>query len=114
MRVTVTLADAQRIAVPWSEHFDRPIGDLFAMQDEVATAIASAIEPEIGRAETERARSKPAEDLSAWECCHRAMWHCFHFTAAQTLRKDTTPWASFGFTPVSTCRRCPTWLRPNG
>jgi TolB-like protein/DNA-binding SARP family transcriptional activator len=84
VRITVTLADSLRNTVLWSEHFDRPLGDLFSVQDDVSTAIASAIEPEIARAEVERARSKAPEDLSAWECYHRAMWHCFHFTAQHT------------------------------
>lgn len=84
VRVTVTLADALRNTVLWSEHYDRPIADLFSVQDDVSTAIASAIEPEIGRAEAERARLKAPEDLSAWECYHRALWHCFRFTAQHT------------------------------
>ena len=84
VRVTVTLADALRNDILWSEHFDRALGDLFSLQDEVSSAIASAIEPEIVRAETERARLKAPEDLSAWECYHLAMWHCFRFTASHT------------------------------
>jgi len=84
VRVTATLADALHNTVLWSEHFDRPIGDLFSVQDDVSTAIASAIEPEIERAEAERAKLKAPEDLSAWECYHRAMWHCFRFTAQHT------------------------------
>jgi TolB-like protein len=84
VRVTVTLADAQRNAVVWSEHFDRAWGDLFSIQDDVSLAIASAIEPEIARAEAERAGLKAPEDLTAWECYHRAMWHCYHFTAFHT------------------------------
>lgn len=84
IRVNVTLADAQRSEVHWCEHFDRPIGDLFEVQDDLSTAIASAIEPEINRVEGERARLKSSEDLSAWECYHRALWHCFRFTAFHT------------------------------
>jgi TolB-like protein/DNA-binding SARP family transcriptional activator len=84
VRITVTLADSLRNTVIWNEHFDRPLGDLFLVQDDLSTAIASAIEPEIERAEVERARSKAPEDLTAWECYHRAMWHCFHFTAPHT------------------------------
>src|SRR5690606_14785073 len=80
----VTLADAVRNEVLWCEHFDRPIDDLFSVQDDVSAAIASGIEPEIARAEGERARLKSSEDLSAWECYHRAIWHCFRFTAPHT------------------------------
>lgn len=89
VRITVTLADALRNDVLWSEHFDRALGDLFSVQDDVSAAIASAIEPEIERAETERARIKAPEDLSAWECYHLAMWHCFHFTASHTEQAHT-------------------------
>lgn len=84
MRVNVTLSDAQANDVLWCEHFDLPIGDLFAVQDDVSAAIAAAIEPEITRSERERARLKSPEDLTAWECYHRAMWHCFRFTAHHT------------------------------
>ncbi|MEP7140202.1 MAG: hypothetical protein ABI745_11285 [Caldimonas sp.] len=84
VRVTATLADAQRNEVLWSDHFDRPLGDLFALQDDLASMIAAAIEPELERAESARARLKAPEDLNAWECYHRAMWHCFRFTAAHT------------------------------
>ena len=84
VRITVTLADALASAVLWTERFDRPLDDLFSVQDDVSAAIASAIEPEIERAEAERSRLKPPEDLSAWECYHRAMWHCFRFTAPHT------------------------------
>ncbi len=84
VRINVTLADAVRNDVLWCEHFDRSIDDLFSVQDDVSSAIASAIEPAIARAEGERARLKSSEDLSAWECYHRAMWHCFRFTAAHT------------------------------
>ncbi|MEO6408262.1 MAG: hypothetical protein ABIO45_05860 [Burkholderiaceae bacterium] len=84
VRITVTLADALQNNVVWCEHFDRPLGDLFSVQDDVSAAIASAIEPEIARAEADRARLKSSEDLTAWECYHRAMWHCFRFTASHT------------------------------
>ncbi|MEO8545396.1 MAG: hypothetical protein ABI434_17565, partial [Burkholderiaceae bacterium] len=86
VRINVTLADALRNDVLWCEHFDRSIDDLFAVQDDVSAAIASAIEPEIARAEGARAWLKSSEDLSAWECYHRAMWHCFRFTALHTER----------------------------
>lgn len=86
VRITATLVDAEHGAVLWSEHFDRALDDLFCVQDDVAMAIAATIEPRIARAEIERARTKAPEDLSAWECYHRAIWHCLHFTAEQTER----------------------------
>jgi TolB-like protein/DNA-binding SARP family transcriptional activator len=81
LRVTVSLIEAERGAQLWSEHFDRPLGDLFEVQDSMANAIVSALEPQIDQAEMDRARLLPTENLNAWECYHRAMWHGFRFTA---------------------------------
>ena len=43
----------------WAEHYDRPLADVFALQDEVASIIASTL---LGRVELEVAqKSAPAE-----------------------------------------------------
>ncbi len=81
IRVTVNLIEADQGAELWSDRVDRPIGDLFEVQDDLANRIASALEPQIDQAEMERARLLPTENLDAWECFHRAMWHSFRFTA---------------------------------
>jgi hypothetical protein len=45
-------------------------------------AIVGAIEPELGNAERERARRKPPDNLDAWSCYQRGLWHLFRFTKA--------------------------------
>lgn len=81
LRVTVELIDAGAGANIWSDHFDRPLDDMFLVQDDITNAIVAAVEPEIERAEMERCRLTATENLDAWECYHRAMWHGFRFTA---------------------------------
>lgn len=81
IRVTVNLIEADQGAELWSDRADRPIGDLFEVQDDLANQIVSALEPQIDQAEMERARLLPTENLDAWECFHRAMWHSYRFTA---------------------------------
>jgi adenylate cyclase len=54
----------------------------FAIQDEMTQAIVGAIEPELGNAERERARRKPPDNLDAWSCYQRGLWHLFRFTKA--------------------------------
>lgn len=81
IRVTVNLIEAEQGAELWSDRVDRPIGDLFEVQDDLANQIVSALEPQIDQAEMERVRLLPTESLDAWECFHRAMWHSFRFTA---------------------------------
>jgi len=43
VRVAAQLLDAKNGVVLWSEHYDRELGDVFALQDEIATFAAAAI-----------------------------------------------------------------------
>jgi len=81
VRTTVTLTDAADERVLWSERYDRPLDDIFQVQDDITNTVIAAIEPEIERAEMQRALLKPPDSLSAWEYFHRGLWHCFRFTA---------------------------------
>jgi TolB-like protein len=81
VRTTITLTDTAEQSELWSEHFDRPLDDLFQVQDDITNAVIAAIEPAIERAEMQRALLKPPGNLTAWECFHRGLWHCFRFTA---------------------------------
>jgi TolB-like protein/Tfp pilus assembly protein PilF len=78
IRVTGQLIDAETGSHIWAERFDRNIADIFAVQDEITEQIVSAIEPELGAAERERARRKPPESLDAWDLFQRGLWHVHH------------------------------------
>jgi TolB-like protein len=84
LRVNVELIEATQAKVVWAESFQHSMDDIFLLQDELADAIVSAVEPEIERAEYERARLKPPESLDAWENYHMALQHSFRFTARDT------------------------------
>jgi adenylate cyclase len=75
VRITVQLIDAETGVHVWAERYDRPLQDIFAVQDEITDTIAATMEPEIGSAERERARRKKPEHLGAWEHHQRGMWH---------------------------------------
>lgn len=79
-RVTVSLLDAMSGTEIWSNHFDRSLDDLFEVQDDITGSVLAPIEPMIERAEMQRALLKPPSSLTAWECFHRGLWHCFRFT----------------------------------
>ena len=51
----------------WSERFDRPLDDVFALQDEIALNVVSAIEPSLRRAEVERVKRKRPDSLDAYD-----------------------------------------------
>jgi hypothetical protein len=49
--------------------------DVFAVQDEITTAVVAAIVPVVADAELRRALRKPPESLGAWEAYQRGLWH---------------------------------------
>jgi TolB-like protein len=66
LRVTAQLIEARNGGHVWAEQYDRPVNELFALQDDLVLAIASALNAEIDRADLIRARNDPAS-VSAWE-----------------------------------------------
>jgi TolB-like protein/Flp pilus assembly protein TadD len=62
MRVNVQLIEAETGAHLWAERFDRPIADLFDMQDEIVSRLANRLGQELIRAEARRARRSANPD----------------------------------------------------
>lgn len=73
VRISAQLLDCSTGNHVWAERFDRKLDDIFAIQDEIAREIAGQIEPELGRAEYDRTKATPPENLGAWELFHRGM-----------------------------------------
>ena len=80
VRITAQLIDAVEDKHLWAERYDRDLEDIFAVQDEVTEAIVSTIEPHLISTERQRARRKPADNLDAWECYQRGLWHNYQYT----------------------------------
>jgi TolB-like protein/class 3 adenylate cyclase len=59
LRVTAQLIDAETDAHLWAERFDRDTGDLFAVQDEITSRIAVALNLELVGAEADRLTEHP-------------------------------------------------------
>jgi adenylate cyclase len=78
VRVTAQLAETATGVHLWSEHYDRDLTDLFAVQDEITASVAIAVRPAIEQSERERAARKPLESLDAWECYQRGMQHLWY------------------------------------
>ena len=75
VRISAQLVEAQTGNHIWAERFDRPLADVFAVQDEMSDAVATAIGPAVADAEMQRAMRRPPESLGAWELYQRGMWH---------------------------------------
>ena len=55
LRVNAQLIDAETSNHLWAERFDKPIADLFEMQDEIVSRLANALDAELIAAEARRA-----------------------------------------------------------
>ncbi|MGC2788128.1 MAG: adenylate/guanylate cyclase domain-containing protein [Roseiarcus sp.] len=62
MRVNVQLIDAGTGNHMWAERFDKPLADLFDMQDEIVARLAGALNTELVAAEARRAEQAPKPD----------------------------------------------------
>jgi adenylate cyclase len=68
VRVTVQLIDAETDTHVWAERYDRELEDIFAIQDEVTSAIAATLRGQVEAASQDRAKRKPTESMAAYEC----------------------------------------------
>ena len=63
MRVNVQLIDAETGNHLWAERFDKPLADLFDMQDEIVARLACALNAQLVAAEARRAAQAPNPEL---------------------------------------------------
>jgi TolB-like protein len=62
VRVNVQLIEAETGRHLWAERFDKPLADLFDMQDEIVARIANQLQAELIDAEARRAQQTPNPD----------------------------------------------------
>jgi adenylate cyclase len=67
VRVTVQLIDAASDRHIWAERYDRDLEDIFAIQDEVTSAIVATLPGRIEAARIDRAERKPTASMAAYE-----------------------------------------------
>jgi adenylate cyclase len=81
IRVTAELIAPENGEQLWTGRYDRDMGDLFAMQDEITTNLSAALAPEIFRAEAS-APARSSADLTAWDRFLRGLSHYYQPTKA--------------------------------
>jgi TolB-like protein len=72
VRITEQLIDAGTGAHLWVDRFDGSLGDVFELQDKVASSVAGVIEPALQAAETARSAGRPTNDVTADDLYLRA------------------------------------------
>ena len=73
LRITTQLIEATTGTHVWAERYDRPLGDIFDLQDEITLSVVGAIEPSLRQVEIERAKRKRPESLDAYDLYLRAL-----------------------------------------
>jgi TolB-like protein/DNA-binding winged helix-turn-helix (wHTH) protein/Flp pilus assembly protein TadD len=72
LRVNAQLIDARTDAHVWAQTYDRDVADLFAVQSEIAQAIALQLYAKISPAEKRAIERPPTSDLTAFDLYTRA------------------------------------------
>jgi len=68
VRITAQMIDAQTGGHLWAERFDRDLTDIFAVQDEVADAIVSALALKLTAGEQDCLQHRGTDNLEAYDC----------------------------------------------
>lgn len=75
LRVSVDLSDGATGESVWSERYERPLVDLFALQDDIASKVVGTIEPLFLKQEEHHAVNDSGRDIAHWDLLMRARWH---------------------------------------
>jgi TolB-like protein len=90
IRVSAELIDTADGSAQWSEHYDRPYRDLFALQDEITRAVAGALKTKLLPGEHAAAQSEqpPSGNLEAYNALLQGRFYYPRGTEAD-MRKAT-------------------------
>jgi TolB-like protein/Flp pilus assembly protein TadD len=83
VRVSAQLIDARTDAHLWAETYDRDLADVFAIQSEIAKAIADQLQAKLTDREKQVITAKPTDNLEAYDAYLRGL--------AYTLKTGNTP-----------------------
>src|SRR5947207_1553321 len=72
VRVNAQLIDARNDAHLWAQTYDRDLADVFAIQSEIAKAIADQLQAKLSPAEKQAIEQPPTTDLGAFDLYSRA------------------------------------------
>ena len=73
VRISASLIDAEQDKQIWSDRWDRPMDDIFDVQDEISLTIARKVNPTIRSEERAKVLTKSATSASAWDTYLRAL-----------------------------------------
>jgi non-specific serine/threonine protein kinase len=78
LRVTAQLVETRTGHSVWAERYDRELQDVFAIQDEIAQAIAQALQVMLSEKEKRAIEKKPTADVRAYDYYLRGRQFFYH------------------------------------
>jgi TolB-like protein len=85
LRIALQLASAQTGETIWAQHYDRPVEDLFEVQDDVAHLVAAAVARLLEIEISAKSDAKPPANFSSYEHILKGHWHFRKLTIASNL-----------------------------
>jgi adenylate cyclase len=80
LRINVQLVEAESGRHVWAERYDRPLADLFEVQDDIADKIVTELEVKLLQGETARSWRKTTRDRAAYDLSMRGEVEYYKFT----------------------------------
>jgi adenylate cyclase len=77
LRISAQLIDAPSGQVLWADRYDGHRNDLFDLQDKVSLGVVGVIEPKLLQFEIQRVKTKPTENLDAYDCLLKGLTHLY-------------------------------------
>ena len=77
LRITAQLIDATKDSHLWTEIYERPVGDIFDIQSDIAKKIAHNLKVELSTSENAKITKKPTDNFEAYNLYLRGrfFWH---------------------------------------
>lgn len=86
IRIAVQLTDAANDQEIWADRYDRELGELFSVQDDVVRTVSGTLVGWLERRGRERARDKPTSSLEAYELLIQGRAHFFRMLREENSR----------------------------
>jgi adenylate cyclase len=80
VRITAQLVDATTGYHRWAERYDRPLQEIFALQDEITQKIVTALKVQLTQEEQARFRRFPTHNLEAYDALLRGLESANRYT----------------------------------
>ncbi len=80
VRINAQLIDATTGGHLWSERYDRPLTDIFALQDDITQKIVAALEVKLTKGEHEHLVHRTTDNLEAYDYLLRGRTYYFRYT----------------------------------